>query len=71
MGEGMAASQQYLGMWSAFGEIIEIEDRLYNPTVKVRNKDGSISFHQLPKLIAFGLRKEKKHVRNEPPRASA
>lgn len=66
----MAASRQYLGLWSAFGEIIEIEDQLYNPTVKVRAKDGIISCHQLPKLIAFGLRKEK-HARRRNPRAPA
>lgn len=66
----MAASWQYLGLWTAFGEIIEIEDRLYIPTAKVRAKDGSISDYQLPKLIAFGLRK-KKHARRRNPRAPA
>lgn len=66
----MAASQQYLGMWSAFGQIIEIEDRIYNPTVTVRSRDGCISQHQLPKLMAFGLRKEC-HVRRKQARAVA
>lgn len=67
----MAASQQYLGLWSAFGEIIEIEDRLYNPSATVRARDGSISSHQLPKLIAFGLGKENPRGRRKQSRTSA
>jgi hypothetical protein len=63
----VAASQRYLGAWSAFGEIIEIENCLYNPIVKVRANDGSISFHQLPKLIALGLSKDTTHARPKYP----
>jgi hypothetical protein len=54
----MLAIRQYLGLQSAYGEIIEIEDRLYNPTATVRARDGPVSTHKLPKLIALGLQKE-------------
>lgn len=54
----MAPNDTYLGLRSAFGKIIAVEPYLYNPTATVEARDGTISCHKLPMLIAFGLRKD-------------
>lgn len=51
----MAATQRYLGARTAFGVIIRIEDRVYNPAVTVKASDGTIHKYRLPLLIAHGL----------------
>lgn len=51
----MAATKRYLGARTAFGVIIHIENRLYNPAVTVEACDGSITEYHLPFLIAHGV----------------
>ena len=51
----MAATKRYLGARTAFGVIIHIENRLYNPAVTVEARDGSTKEYHLPFLIAHGV----------------
>jgi hypothetical protein len=51
----VAATKRYLGARTAFGVIVRIEDRLYNPAVTVEARDGSTKEYNLPFLIAHGF----------------
>lgn len=64
----MAATQRYLGASTAFGVIIRIEDRVYNPAVTVKASDGTTHEYRLAFLIALGLtlRDEARTYENTP-----
>ncbi len=47
--------QRYLGARTAFGIIVHIAERIYNPEVVVQAKDGSTRSYRLPFLMAHGL----------------
>lgn len=50
----MASTQKYLGATTPFGIIVHIDDRVYNPTVTVEDRDGCVATYSLPFLIAHG-----------------
>ncbi len=47
--------RRYLGARTAFGIIVHIAERLYNPEAVVEAKDGSTRSYSLPFLMAHGL----------------
>ncbi len=65
----MDATRRYLGARTAFGVIIRIEDRVYNPAVTVEASDGTTGEYRLPFLIALGLtlRDGAQHTYDAPP----
>jgi hypothetical protein len=52
----MASTQGYVGAQTAFGTIVGVSDRLFNPMALVRAKDGSVSTYRLPFLLALGVK---------------
>ncbi len=47
--------RRYLGARTAFGTIVHIAERIYNPEAVVEAKDGSTRSYSLPFLMAHGL----------------
>ena len=51
-----AASQRFVGAHTPFGTIVQVSDRLFNPTATVRSQDGSVGTYRLPLLLALGVK---------------